>query len=447
MKDRNQDFLLGLTTIAIAALLVGSILFLYPQIKPGGQRLTIHFSHEEGMAPLKKGSPVLLSGSLQVGTVQEIRIEPIREPDQPGRKPRTVFVVVADIEPNLAIWGDCKITTDQPAVGGGGSVVILSVGTVGVALKQPVKGLPPQSFAATISTLSRRLLEPGGMVDRLDRMFDAEAEGSLLNKVMLSVSDLNAITASLRTQLSEEERRTLMSKLHSLMDDLNAATSALRQQTDASDGTSMLAKTHVAIDRLAAGLGELSNLLHDNRPAIDETMQHVNSAARQIDEQLLAAFRAEFNRDDSASLLGKLHASMDLVNSSLADLQAISGEGRKLFTLSRPALDRTVANVKDLSEQMRLAVQELRAAPWRLLYQPTDAEKRRREVLDTARMFAEAATYLDDAAVRLETVTVAAGNSETALAAGEDIQAIRESLRTAFERFSLAEKHLYERLK
>ncbi len=448
MNTRGQHFLLGLVTLGFLALFVGSILFLYPRLRQSTAPLTVHFRHDEGVAPLKVGSPVLLSAAMQVGTVTRIRRENINVGGGAAPKYELRIIVDAQIESDLQLWDGVKITTDQPPVGGAGFVVILDVGQTGKELpNEPILGLPPQSFGAAIGALSRRILQPSGLLDDLEHALDPAAEGQLMNRVLASAEDLNAITGQIRTQLDPQQQATLLRKLLGLFDDLAITMKALREQSAAQDPTSLLAKVHTALDRLSDGLGEMTALIRDERPVLHETLGNVAKLAQSLNQDIVAQLKRELQRDDPQSMIGKLHVAMERVNGSLANVQVVSESGKQLFLLNRPALDRTLANVKEMSEQLRLTSEELRLAPWRLLYRPTPAETREMGVFDAARTFAEAATYLDDAAARLQAAVAAAPQGSAAIAADPELREIQQSLKSAFERFRTAEKYLYEQLR
>ena len=449
MKARQQNFVLGIVVIAFLGLFLGTILFIYPALQYGTRPIVLHFRHEDGVAPLKPGSPVLLSGALEVGKVTDVRPENVMVRSEQGVHEQLMIVVEAEIQEEFELFEGCRITTNEPAVGGSGFVVILNVGTPGRPLDptRPIEGLPPESLSATISNLSRRLLTPGGMVDQLEEMVDKDAEGSLMNKVVASLEDVNAMTRALRNEMNPREQATVMRKIHGIMDDLNATTAALREQASTTDQTSALVKVHAALDRLGEGLSEATAMLRENRPAVRNTLASIERVSQAVDEDMLAALRTELKRDDPSSLVGKLHVSMDHLNASLANVETVSEEGRKLVVLNRPTIERTIANVKELSEQAKLTIQSIYLAPWRLLNPPGLGEKRQTGVFEAARTFAEAATYLDDAAARLEAAVAASADGQPLVESDKEIQAIQQSLKAAFERFERAEQFLWEKMK
>jgi ABC-type transporter Mla subunit MlaD len=446
MRSRRQDFVLGVVVLVFLGLFVGTVLFVYPSLGGKTRPITVRFRHDEGVAPLKPGSPVMLSGALQVGKVSDVTMQRDTVKTAAGPQEQLLIVVTAEIEADLQLYTNCQITTDQPPVGGSGVLVILNVGTPPKLASGPIDGLPPQSFAAAIGTLSRRMLGPNGLIDKLDQMLNADVEGSLVAKIGRSLDDVNAMTSELRLQLNPHEQMTLMNKVHAIIDDLNNTTAALRAQTTVDDQTTLLAKVHAVLDRLESGLAEVNAMLQENRPVLRSTMTSVESMTHQLDDEVLAAFKAELNREDPTSLIGKIHVSMDRLNASLENVVTMTDTGRKLVVLNQPALQRTVDNLKDVSDQLKTGIQEILLAPWRL-FKPPAGEIKRLDVFEAARRFAEAASMLDDAAARLEAIRAATSADAQTTTSAEEIRSIESSLRSAFERFQTAEEYLWEKMK
>lgn len=448
-KNTRQDFQLGLTTIAALTILVSSILFLVPRVGQPTRRIEVHFKHTDGMAPLKKGSPVTLNGALPVGKVIDIELRDQPADPKIGGPSELTVVVYADVWKSVTLWGDCQITTDAPPVGGGGALVILDIGTAGRKLdyNEPIIGLRPQSLQATVAQLSRRLLGPGGIVENLENAVSPSADASIVAKILTSLSDLNAMTAELRLQMTPVEEASLLAKIHRVADNVVAATGALREQTESGNDAAVIAKVHSILDQLLAGLREVTDTVKENRPLVTATMTHVEHATRVVDEQMINALKAELNRDDPNSLLGKLHTGMAHLTNSLENVEVVTDTGRRVVLLNRPLIDATLSNFKSTSDELKAAIVELRLAPWKLFFKPTPEEIRQMGVFEAARMFAEAAAYLDDAAARLEAARQAQATDESAARVDDDdVRAIRESLHGAFERFEAAEKYLFEKI-
>jgi ABC-type transporter Mla subunit MlaD len=449
MKSHRQDLILGIVVLVFIGLFVGTILFVYPILSGDTREITVRFRHDQGMAPLKPGSPVLLSGALQVGKVVEVRTS--REPAESmgGREENLLIIVDAEIDADLELFEGCEITTSQPPVGGGGVMVIRDVGAPPAPeVTGVIDGLPPLGLSAAIDTLTEQVLGPQGLLEKVDRMLDVSVEGSLAAKIGKSLDDVNAMTESLRGQLDPGEQEALITKLHSIMQNVNETTAALRAQLASGDedSASLMAKVHVVLGELESGLAEVNGMLQENRPALRQTMTSVESVARQMDGELLAAVSSELNRDDPTSLLGKLHGSMDRLNTSLDNVVTMTDTGRKLVVMNRPLVQSTLENLKEASDQAKSLVLEIVLHPWRL-FQPPEGEIKKHDAFVAAQHFAEAATRLDDAATRLEAVVEASPPDGELSGSQDEIKAIQDSLRSAFERFQTAENYLWEQMK
>ena len=238
-----------------------------------------------------------------------------------------------------------------------------------------------------------------------------------------------------------------MKKIHLVLDNVTQISESMRAQLVRSDSQNTIAKIHIILDRLAEGLSEVNGMLAENRAPIAAAVASVERIAKRTDEQLMAALMEELNADNPDSLLGKIHVSMDRLNESLENVKTASAAGRDLLVLNRPAIERAINNAKEMSGQLNEASKELRAAPWRLLYRPSSKQTREMTIFEAARTFAEAATYLDDAAARLEAAQVAAARSPGGAEPDQQMEAIRASVRQAFERFQKAEEFLWKHMK
>lgn len=446
MSKRRQDFALGLASILFLGLFVATILFLFPIFQEQGRPIVIHFDHEEGMAPLSPGGAVILGGSLQVGTVTNVYPQEIADPNT-GAK-RTVFVVETEIRPDVPLYGNAVIATDQPAIGGPGFVSIISVGDPNVPLKQPIAGQPPRSLAASISLLSERILGPKGLLTDLEQVLDPRGgDVSLVRKLLVSLDDVNAMTAALRADLDPHQREALLAKIHAVADDLNATTTAIRRQIAEGDDAALLAKVHAALDHLNHALSDVAGMLQEDRPLVRDTLTSVAHAAGTLDRELIDRLRDQLDPSQPASAAGKLHFAIDQLNAALANVEAATAEGERMVLLSRPTLEQILANFREMSANLNQAGLEVLLDPSRLLAKP--GPERRSDLLtfQAARSFAEAAGELDNAVARLDALVRALPTEGPAAADRSELQEIQKAVRAAFQRFDQAERALWEQLK
>jgi hypothetical protein len=446
MKKRTQqDFLLGLAAILFVALFVASVVFLYPAVRRGGRMITIHFEHEAGMAPLKEGSAVLLSDSIDVGQVASVRIAQIPQPGEPKAPRQTVFVVRAEIDGDVPLYGNARITTNQPAVGGAGYVSILNVGTPDQPLVGPIEGLPPQSLAAAISTMSRMLLGPGGLIENLNTAVDPTAEQSIVRKLLVSLNDVNAMTAALRAEMNAQDQQAFLAKIHRILDDFNATTRELRRQFATEDSAALLPRVQLALAHLDESLVEVAALVKENRPLVHSTLVSVENTARTVDADLLARVRDELDAGNPTSMLGQLHESMARVNDALLNVQEIARGSQSIVALSQPHIEQTLQNFREMSDRLRQASQEVLLNPSKLIWGPSRGREEQLVVFQAASNFAEAAGQLDTAAGRLQAVL--RNNGRLSPAEHEELQAIYDQVQASFQRFGRAEEVLWQQLK
>jgi len=448
--SRQQDFLLGVVVLGFVGLLLVSVIFIYPRLGEPTRQVVVRFEHDKGVAPLKEGSPVLLAGSIQVGKVTAVRHKLVRDPSRSDGEQELMIVARIRIARSVPLYRDCRITTDQPPVGGGGVVVIMNVGTPeagplpeGAA----VRGLPPRSLAFAIGTFMDALTGEQGLLRQARQLLDPQDRTSLVYRLLSSLDDLNAITQSIRMEVDPDEQQALLAKVHVILDHFAETTAAIRDEMRAANDAGTVARLHNVLERLDEGLTEAREMLRENRPALRDTLASVAHTTETVDTELMQRLRAELDRDNPDSMLGKLHAAMDRVNTSLEDLRAITADSRRAVTSGRHSLEQIMANVKDTSAQLKLAAAEIRSAPWRLFYRPGAREREQMTVFDAARSFAEAAIHLDDAAARLQIVLDLSGQTPMDERGREEIRQALESLQTAFERFERAEGFLWDQMK
>ncbi len=455
MQSHRQDFVLGLVVLALLGLLVGTVLFIYPQLGVETRTIEVRFRHEEGVAPVKPGSAVMLGGALQVGKVVDVTMKTDDVPGADGTPVKDLMIyVTAEIDADLPLYRNCRITTEQPPVGGGGILLILDAGQPDdpqqpqkFLATSPIDGLPPTGLSAAIREIKQRLMGPGGMVEKLENMLDQQRPGSLAYKISASLSDINAITQSLRSELTPGDQQALLADLHQIVDNINAATASLRQQlSQDQDARTVMTRVHAVLAALESSLRQANAILEENRGPLGQTMQHVASITEQLDTELVANLKREFNADDPGSLLGKVHVALDRLNASLENVQVMTGEGRRMVVLNRPLLDRAIRNLKQASERANQLMLDILLHPWRL-FRPGEADIRKHDTFVAAQFFAEAAVELNDAVARLEALSQAAGPGGEVSADADELRAIRQSLQQTFERFHRAESFFFDEMK
>jgi len=171
-------------------------------------------------------------------------------------------------------------------------------------------------------------------------------------------------------------------------------------------------------------------------------------------DSVMDALKREFNPDDPESFFARL--TKDIfgiterikettvkVNSALETAQAAIEDIKELVEDER--IDSIISNISEASINLKLTTQEVRRAPWKVLYKPKQKEYKIQALIDSAGAFAAGAERLDNTAMRLnKLVTASDGKSQLDI---DKIKSMVSELETCFEQFQKAEKKFWDELK
>jgi ABC-type transporter Mla subunit MlaD len=184
----------------------------------------------------------------------------------------------------------------------------------------------------------------------------------------------------------------------------------------------MLADADLILADAQAALDSMQAMIDDNRPQIDAIIDNVETTTVRVNEETLP-----------------------LVNRTIEEYQQPAREAtaavndiRVLLAEEIPNLRRTIANMRLASDQMKLTLAEVRAAPWRLLERPTTRELEAQLFYDAARTYATAVSDLRAASEALSSARASGA------ASAEDLAGLLEHLEGAFETYEAAELRLLE---
>jgi len=148
--------------------------------------------------------------------------------------------------------------------------------------------------------------------------------------------------------------------------------------------------------------------------------------------------------DTAQEVMAEAKEAMDRIGKITEDFKDVSSNARETVNLTRPQLEKIVANIRSASEEMKLGMREIRWNPWRLLHNPTGRELRTQNLLTAARAFSSGASDLDAAADKLEGL-LAAREGKIASDDPELMQMIKE-LKATVATFTEAEETFFKRL-
>lgn len=368
--------------VTISAIISGSIDRLTPT-----ESYTVRFDLSQGAGGLTNGSTVLMGGQ-PVGRVTAIDFA--RE----NGVPRAVDVRVR-VRSSHTLHRDVAFVLEKPLVGLGASLNIVGAGTPEAGVLEPG------------SVVHATLAVPGFLAAAGLGMEQISQVRRILSDTAEVVRRADAITARLDADLDG-----LMADLTAFGGDL-ASLKAGEVREDAA----------LALGDFRALVEESRELLRVNRPRIDDTL---SSAQRSM---------ARFENEHA----GALRETLDRAGEAARSIGRLAGDAEGILGREKPSIQRTLANARLASDQLRLATIEIRRNPWKLLARPDTKELREELFYDAARVYAQAASDLQDAGASLESVLARPGGADEPA-----IRELTEELKSAMARYKQAEAGLLE---
>jgi hypothetical protein len=174
-------------------------------------------------------------------------------------------------------------------------------------------------------------------------------------------------------------------------------------------------------------------------PLADNIMETIK---REFDPDEPDSFLARLKKDIPVIIeqfqqtIAKADTALDTAQSAMKNIKEITGDER---------IGRIISNLSEVSVTLKLTAQEVRRAPWKLLYKPKQKEFRIQALIDSAGAFAAGAERLDSAALRLHKLMAA---TDDKLQVDKDsIESMISELETSFEQFQKVEQKFWEELK
>ncbi|MHC4482397.1 MAG: MlaD family protein [Planctomycetota bacterium] len=171
-------------------------------------------------------------------------------------------------------------------------------------------------------------------------------------------------------------------------------------------------------------------------------------------ESIMEAVKREFDPDDPDSFLARLKkdittiteqmqetiakadAALENVQSTIKNIKEVTDDER---------IDMIISNISEVSVNLKLTAQEVRRAPWKLLYKPKKKEFKIQALVDSAGAFAAGAERLDSTALRLQRLIAATDDKQQV--DKDKIESMVSELESSFEQFQEAERKFWEELK
>ncbi len=407
----------------------------------GWTNFSIRFRLDQGTAGLRDGSPVLLGGQ-QVGRVRRIRFEQVPQPGAPSDAPARLIAsgVLVDVavRGDLPLFENAVVALERPLLGSLSSINITSIGD---PEKMAVTGQRAQGVGALVEeseVIAGSIAPPSFLADA---GFGPEQAGQLRSAVAnfdKTVADVQRLieTSGPGVQSSIDDARRLIADLRARAAEWSKQIDTIAANVEAASARidPILTKVDLTVEEARGVVASARAAVDENRERIDriianvdETSASVKSAASKIDTELV---------DLIGPALQEARTAFATASGAVNRLSALLGE-------QTPSIRRTLANLRIMSDQLKLTAIEVRSQPWRLLHAPSTKELEVQVLYDATRSYAEAASDVRSAA---ESLDVATARRQANDPDAPDIGDATATLAEAMARFRAAEKYLFDKL-
>lgn len=448
MTAQQNAFKLGLASLIMVALFVAVLIYISGQdFGPATMRAAVTFPADKAIATLKTGSPVECGGQ-NVGAVTDVKFKEVPSEDPEADAPELMLVVNFKVETLIELRKDCAITAVGPLLGGSGKLIIRDRGQSTEMLPDGgvIEGKPAGSLDDVTTALTRELdpTIPDSLMSRIKTQLNPEEATSLLAKIHTMLDDFNHISEELASEFDPKDRDKIIQKVHSILDNVNTATASISVELARTNDTALLSKVHDSMDTIETGLKLINAMLEENRSPLGKSLQNVEQLTDQLNRKVVATVVAELEPNTPTNLLGKVHRSLDSVQTSLNDVNVITRDGREVIELNKHRIDTALEDFQATSSILRGGVKYVARHPWVIFNKPTEAEQREMYVVQAARDFAEAATRLESTMADLNAFVKS--NNGVVSAGDQQFLQLRETLTSSMTKFNEAESALWQQL-
>ena len=301
----------------------------------------VTFEVSDGVKNLKEGAAVRVGG-MQLG-----RVELVEARFLAGEAFHTIDVTFS-LDQRVNLYSDAVILITPALIGADAWIEIHSVGTVGDA---PVGPIPGESAPGILGSL----LGPE----------NALKAAEIVENINVATADARDVVSTIKTTNWPE----WSGKVSQVMEWATTATEKI--DGILADGGGMMT--------------EMRAIAADNRPKIDDIVDKVGTASENI-EVVTGRFREE--------TVDKVNKLLDTGQEGLVRARDVLESIQRDYETWAPDIGETLASVRVVGQQLKLASIEIRRSPWKLLYKPSRTELDHELLYEATRSFAMATSDL-----------------------------------------------------
>ncbi len=402
--------LLALAAFVTVVIVLGNL----TEVLANNTRYNVVFSLEDGAEGLERGSVVKLGGT-RIGRVLKSSLLKQDSTNDP-----VGVIVQIEIRSDLAIYEDAIVQLAKPLLGSNSSLNIVAVHGLG-------------EDDPTYSGGTSKLEEGGRLVGRVG------APGFLARndyrRIQTIIGDVSQITSGIRPRIEP-----IMDKAELAVNDVRSITrdaaerwpkwgEKIDRATDQIDP--IVAQSKAVLDQGRQFLAAAQDVVSRNGQSFDEIVESVRVLTRNARGEAYDEFLAAIRRG----------------REGLESFASANKQADELMLTNSAAITDMIASANLAAQQLKLTTVEVRAAPWRLLYQPTKKELENELLYNSVRTYSMAVAELHAASQALQSVSARASASGGGLNTldAEVVDRLTKQLQDAFDRYQRQEKAFVDR--
>ena len=443
VKERRRNNVKVGVFVTIALALAVAIIIALTDISSALTRTTrqytISFTVASGVSNLKPGAEVRVGG-YPMGAVRAVR------PDT-ATQPFSRILVDFDLDDAVTLYDNAMVLLSTPLLGAEAWLDCYSVG-------DPATGGAPLAEGGTIVAI-----ESVGLLTTLLGPANASRAGAIVEGVQETVRHAESLTGRLDDAATTLQEQGLLNaalgsarqpQADAIVSNLDATLSNARSITDDVRAISTQVRTErwpqwaERIDALLTwtetAMEEFDTALEAGRLLFDDSRAVINDNRGDIDRAIenTASFTERLNTE----LADKAVAVLERADAGLEEATALMRRLETDYEGWSTDVGEALADASLASQQLKLAMIEVRRSPWKVLYRPTQDELEHELLYEATRSFAVAAADMKAASASVSRILEQFGDR-----LGDD-PALRErvtrSLLDPLERYEKAQQQLFD---
>jgi ABC-type transporter Mla subunit MlaD len=388
----------------------------------------VTFNVADGVEMLSAGAPVRIGG-LEMGAVTDVRLL-----EESGYEK---ILVTFELDNDVPLFSNAVAFVKGTLLGSAAWIEIVNIGSAADLDGDSVPDsriIPPDSVSDSSSWL-----RGAGGATMLATMLGPESAAD----AAALIENMSHLSGNISTDYEEQIGPMLASSSKAVADFLARVETdwphwamiierALLSALSASEKMELaMDEGRLLITTFQGGVERMSDLVERNSPSVDFFVANLELASADVRD--IAGRIADTTVDRVEALLDRGQDGMDSFARTMRDIEVE-------FDIMAPALQDSAANIQIGSTQLKLAVAELRASPWRLLYRPGREELEYENLYFAANKFALAVADLKLASESVERAITQ--HREYLRERPEELERMQQTLADSLTRYEEAQERL-----